>query len=260
MDFRGDRERARVGMARRKSRVDDLDAGRVDRDRASDRVGLLAGLHRLGRDHHQVVAHRGAGDVQLGAADHDAVAPPLDHARVRVRIVLLARWTAAIALRVRDAFDDANVAALRGLHVVADAFRIFRQRIRDARCRGRQRHDRLVGHVGNDVGFEQQRNPIAQLIRRARNRHQRTDCAGLGRIEAVVAIRDSRDAFAQQRMSDDVAHALAFEVGFAVVIQRLLVLLSGHHRGFLSCALRARQLAGASRVQSRKSLMRNGVR
>ena len=108
--------------------------------------------------------HRRARDVQLGAADHDAVAAPFDHARVGVGIVLFAGRAAAIALRISDAFDDAHVFALRGLHVMPDALGIFRQGVRDPRRRGRQRHDRLVGHVGNDVGFEQQWNPIAQLV------------------------------------------------------------------------------------------------
>src|SRR6202040_1731458 len=91
-----------------------------------------------------------------------------------------------------------------------------------------------VGHVGDDVGFEQQWNPIAQFIRRSRNRHQRTDCPRLRRIELVVAFSYSRDTLAKQRMIDDVAHALAFEIGFTVVVERLLVLLSGHHLGLVS--------------------------
>ncbi len=253
VDFRRDREGARVGMARREGRVDYLDAGRVDRHCASDRVRLLAGLHRLGRDHHQVMRHRRARDVELGAADHDPIATPLDHPRVGVGIVLFAGRTGTIALGVRDAFDDTNVLALRGLHVIADALRIFRQRVRDARRRSGERHDRLVGDVGDDVGFEQQRDPIAQFIRRSRDRHQRADCAGLRRVELVVALRYSRHAFAKQRMIDEVAHALAFEIGFAVVVERLLVLLSGHHRGFLSLSFaRAKIYVAAAVATSQK--------
>src|SRR5271168_678622 len=174
--------------------------------------------------------HRRARDVQLGAANHNAVAPTLDHARVRVGIILFARRTRAIALRVRDAFYDANILSLRGVDVVADALRTLGQCVRDARGRGRQRHDGLVGDVGYYVGFEQQWNPIAQFVRRAGNLHQGADGTRLGRVELVVAFGYSRDAFAQQRMIDEVAHALAFEIGFAIVVERLLVLLSGHHR------------------------------
>ena len=35
-------------------------------------------------------------------------------------------------------------------------------------------------------------------------------------------------------MIDEVADALALEVGLAVVVERLLVLLSSHHRGLFS--------------------------
>ena len=64
--------------------VDDPHAGRVDRDRARDRVILLARLHRLRRHHHQVVHERGRADVQLGAADDDAVRA-CDRRRARTR-------------------------------------------------------------------------------------------------------------------------------------------------------------------------------
>ena len=86
----GDREVADVLVARRVRRVDDLHAGRVDRDHRRDGVVVLAVLHRLGRDGQQLVAHRRTGDVQLGAADDDAVGLTVDHVHVGVGVLLLA--------------------------------------------------------------------------------------------------------------------------------------------------------------------------
>ena len=117
-----DGEVADIGMARRIGGVDDLHPGRVDGDHGGNGVVLFARLHRLGRDRHQLVTERRARDVELGAADHDAVAGTIDDMDVSVGIVLLAGRTGAITLGVGDALRDAYVATVgfidEGVHLL----------------------------------------------------------------------------------------------------------------------------------------------
>src|SRR5271165_6599989 len=112
---------------------------------------------------------------------------------------------------------------------MADSLSVFWQVVRDARGRRRQRHDRLIGHVGNDVRFMQKGNAVAQFVGGAGDRHQSTDRIGTRRVPSVIARRDAVDASAEQRMAGETANALALEEGLAAVIKRFLVLLSGHH-------------------------------
>src|SRR5699024_3414200 len=71
--------------------VDDADTGCVDGDGAGHGPVLLTGLHLLGRHDDHFVADRGRGDVQLGAAYHDAVGAAFDDTGVVVGVVLFAR-------------------------------------------------------------------------------------------------------------------------------------------------------------------------
>ena len=219
-------------MARRVSGVHDAHARRVHGDHRRDRVGLLARLHRLGRDGHQVVGVRRARDMQLRAADHHAAGLAINDAHVHVRIVLLHRRQRAIALRVGDALGDANVVALRSVDVRADPFDVL-GRVAHLRRRSHQGHDRLVGDVGDEVRRVQQRDARLQIRRRVRDAHERARGAGLRRIEAVVRRSDFVHGVAEHRIALDVADALAFEVSRAAVVERSSILGAGHHEGGL---------------------------
>ncbi len=82
--------------------------------RAGDGVVLLVRLQRHRRhDQHHVRIDR-AGLMRLGAADHDAVGAPLDHAQVHVLVLLLGRALAAVAFDVGHGAVDDPVVLLHG--------------------------------------------------------------------------------------------------------------------------------------------------
>ena len=62
--------------------VEDLYARRVDGHHAGDRVLLFPGFHRLGRDGKQLVAERGAGDVQLCSPDDNTITLAIHYVHV----------------------------------------------------------------------------------------------------------------------------------------------------------------------------------
>ena len=151
-----------------------------------DRVVLLAGLHRLGRDRHQLVAERRAGDVQLGAADDDAVGLAVDDVDVGVRVVLLAaaggersplasvmHWV----MRMSRACASSMNAWIRSMYCGAPSL------IRPPR-RG-QGHDRRVGDVGHHPGLVHEVDLLAQLL-------------GVGREPAISGLPPSTAALGSQ--------------------------------------------------------------
>ena len=69
-----------------------------------------------------------------------------------------------------------------------------------------------------------------QLLGGARDAHQRALVAdALGRVEPVVVVGDDVDALAEDGVAGEVVDPLALEVGGAAVVERRLVLLTGHH-------------------------------
>ena len=223
-----DRERAQVAVARRIGGVHDAHARRGDRHHRGDRVRLLARLHRLRRDGHQVVGVGRARDVELRAADHDTVRVAVHHAHVQVGIVLLGGRQRAVALRVGDALDDAEVFLLRAIDVVADALDVGRA-VAHARGRRHQRHDRLVRDVRDQIRLVQHGDARAEILGRARDGHQRARSKGLGREEAVVGRRDLVDRRTEHGVALEVVDALALEVGRAAVSERGSILGAGLH-------------------------------
>ena len=93
----------------------------VDRDPGAHRVVAIFGAEAHRRHHQEPVRVDAAGLVQLGAADHDAVGVALDDAHEQVRIVLLVRRLAAVALGVGHRAADHEVLALHVLDEVDEA-------------------------------------------------------------------------------------------------------------------------------------------
>ena len=87
--------------------------------------------------------------MQLGAPQHDPVRAAVDDVQVCVGVVLAARRAGAVALGVRDALRDADVATLGVLDEALDPLDVLRRRVLDATGRRGQRHDRRVGDVGH---------------------------------------------------------------------------------------------------------------
>ena len=65
--------------------------------------------HRLGGEHHLLVADRRTADVHLAAVDVHAVGGPIDDVDVEVRVRLLAGTELAVPLGVGDALGAAQV-------------------------------------------------------------------------------------------------------------------------------------------------------
>ena len=117
----GDRKVPLVFVTRRVGGVDDLHPRRVHRHHGRHGVLVLAGLHGLGGNRHELVTHGRRGDVELRTANDDAVIGAPDHPHELVRIVLIPGPTAAIALGIGDALGDAHVAFLGVRHPGPDA-------------------------------------------------------------------------------------------------------------------------------------------
>src|SRR5207248_2123866 len=118
--------------------------------RARDRVVLLARLHALRRQYYLLVHERRAGDVQLGATDHDAVALTVDDADVGVGIVLLRRSLLAVALGVGDRLAAADVLLLAPLEELIDPLAVLGLQLAELRGDLDERHARS-GRAGGDV-------------------------------------------------------------------------------------------------------------
>ena len=86
-----------------------------------DRVVGVGLAHRPLRDDHELVRDDGARRVRLRPADDDAVLGAIDHPEVQVRVVLVRRAPAAIALHVGDGGGRHHLLALEALHVVEHA-------------------------------------------------------------------------------------------------------------------------------------------
>ena len=156
-------------------RREQLQPGRVDRDRERDGVGLVLGAHRARRQHdHFVGVGRDAG-VNLRAAHHDAVGTLLDDAHVVIGMILLRGPERAIAFDVglRDGDREIVVAAfavvLRGCARVLGL-----ARRREPLADNMQREQR----VGAD--FLDQHHQRRALARRGRDQ--------LAALEQIVAI------------------------------------------------------------------------
>ncbi len=105
---------------------DDGQAWRVDRHRAADgKVGVFAAHVAAGHD--QQLVHVGrTGHDGLGAADDDAALPvvhgiALDDAHITVRVALLERPQAAVALGVGHGHAQGQVLVLHAMQVVQEA-------------------------------------------------------------------------------------------------------------------------------------------
>ena len=254
-----DREVPRILVAvRRVGGVDDLDARSVDRHRAGDRVLLLARPHRLGRQHHLLVADGGTADVHLAAVDVHAVRGPVDDVDVEVRIVLLARAPLAVPLGVRDALRAAQVVLAGVVDVLVDGLAVDRLQLRQFGCRRDEREqDDTRGperHVTLALG--EQPLALAELLDRLRHDVDRVELVRIIRMEAVVHVRSGLHSGLQPRFVGRIGDALAIEVREPPVLQGLLVLLTGHHHVAVPPAGRRRRVV---QIRDRSGAYRSGM-
>jgi hypothetical protein len=174
---------------------------------------------RMCGHHQEVVAQRGAADVQLGAADDDAVFSAIDDVHVRVGIVLAGRCQAAVALGVGDALGDAHVGGDGIVHVRLQPVLVDRVDALEPRRRRQQCHERLVRDVEGEVHRVDHLGPLAQLTRRPGRHHQRVGGAGLGRVAAVVAVGDGPGRNLEGRFGQQVLDLAPLEVREPAVVQ-----------------------------------------
>jgi len=103
------------------SSVDVADPLRVGGRAERDGVVFVARAHGDGRHDEDLVRVAGSSLVRLGAAHDDAVVAPFDDVDVHVRVFLLRRRLAAIALRIGHRAVDDEVVVLDVLDVLREA-------------------------------------------------------------------------------------------------------------------------------------------
>ena len=226
-----------VQLRRCETAIDDAHAGRVDRDAEGDRVVGLFGTHRLGRHHHQFVHQGGAGDVQLGAAHHDAVVAAFDDPHIQIGVALLVGLLRAITLGVGDDLGGAQIVVagiqIQALDVVCKARVDGRQAILDLQ----QRHIH-AGDTADDAHVAAEFEAHFELLGGARHLvHAMGRGAVLGavgddggevRVVVSVVPTGHRNRHLKTRMVDDVGDLLATPVDDTAVVQGCAVLRGGH--------------------------------
>ena len=217
--FRGELRRRLAGPARWAR--DDGHAGRVDRDRAAH--GARAVLRRVGAArHHQELVHvRRAGHDRLGAADDDAVRPPLRDVHVAVRVRLLARPLRAVAHGIRHGDPERQVRVLDPMHVGQETPGVVGAvGVVDAPGRLKDAVQRVVGEVALRAARHPAHQPhrfelVQEVLRRLVDvQHAVDGLAGralagghdgrvLGRVGELVGDADRVDAGREQGLVGD---------------------------------------------------------
>ena len=189
---------------------------------------------------------RGGGDVQLGAAHHDAVVVAADDPQVEVRVVLLVGPAAAVALRVGDHLGRAQVVVTHVAVHALDVGGVLRVHLGDRVLDAHQRHED-AGDAADDRHLVHQFDALLQVRLAARDLEDAVGALAVlaheahhlaaGWVAIVVVARGDRQRGAELRVRGDVVDALAVPVEHAAITQGLDVFLGGlQAHGFLRWA------------------------
>ena len=162
---------------------------------------------------------RRAGDVELGATDHDPVALPVDHPGVGVEVVLFGWWPGPITLGVGYALGDAYVVTLCLGDVGPDAIDVVGFHVGHT-ARGRlEGLDRGRRDVGHHPGVVQLRDQRPKVIGRRRHRQKRADRVGRGVVVLVVRLGGHVDGLTEDRVAHEIIDPLALEEGLPTIVE-----------------------------------------
>jgi hypothetical protein len=198
----------------------------VDRNGERDRELLLAGLHRLGRDGHQLVPDGGARDVELRPPHHDPVPLAVDDPEVGIGVVLLAGPLVAVSLGVGDGLHEPEVLILHLLDVGPNQLASLGPYTLDPVGRGEQGHEGVVAATRDEI--DPHPGVLSHLLDVRRGAHVGADRPRGGVVVEVVRLRDGVDGPAEDGVLGDL-HPFALVVHLAPVGQRTAVVVSGQH-------------------------------